>query len=176
MDSGQAILFRPNFSSLPMIASQVTQALTFIFFIWKNGDASFAVGSEEEWCPRWSLRDNLWPSQLSPSTGSQVRGSEDWERKTDKIITQLQPTLRLKQVYVSPACFYIILSTSKTHGQFLGQRRSSKQGGHMRQWSSKVAKPTTTVSNILTWACFLVRANDRCQTPRGGTRSSQHID
>lgn len=48
MDSGQAIPFRPNFSSLPMIASRVMQALTFIFLIRKNGDASFTVRSKVE--------------------------------------------------------------------------------------------------------------------------------
>jgi hypothetical protein len=51
-------------------------------------------------------------------------GSEGWKRKTDKMITCLQPVLRLRLLSVSAACFYIILGPSKTHGQFLDQSQS----------------------------------------------------
>ena len=43
---------------------------------------------------------------------------EKEEKQLDKIITWLQPVVRLEQLYTLPVCFYIILGTSKEHGQF----------------------------------------------------------
>jgi hypothetical protein len=52
------------------------------------------------------------------------------EKQLDNIITRPQPVLRLKQLYVSPACFYIILSTSKTRGQL--SREVVKRRSHQK--------------------------------------------
>lgn len=65
-----------------------------------------------------------WLSQLSQSEGLRW-GSEDWKgRKTIRQNYNRTPARRLKQLYSSLVCFYIILSTSRNHGQFLDQRQS----------------------------------------------------
>jgi hypothetical protein len=56
--------------------------------------------------------------------GGRVEKRKKKKNKMDKIITGLQPLLRLRQLYVSPACLYIILGASKNHGQLLDQRQS----------------------------------------------------
>jgi hypothetical protein len=47
-------------------------------------------------------------------------------KQLDNTRTWLQPVLRREQLYVSLACFYIILGTSKNYGQFLEQRQGSQ--------------------------------------------------
>jgi hypothetical protein len=63
------------------------------------------------------------PAQLVNGVSSKGVRMEK-EKQFDKITARLQPVLRQKQLHVSTACFYVILGTSKKHGQFLDQRQS----------------------------------------------------
>jgi hypothetical protein len=55
------------------------------------------------------------------------------EKLLDKIITRLQPVLRLKPFSFSLACFYIILGISKNYGQFSNQRQSDQANKKITQ-------------------------------------------
>lgn len=78
---------------------------------------------------------SLYPLYLSPKrrrhpptkpAQSVNRVSREWGLKKKNILTWLQPILRLGQVYISPACFYISLGASKKHGQFIDQRQNKQ--------------------------------------------------